>query len=180
MRIQQRRCGASSITAASERHNPAAWLWDSYSAGQQEAPHSPDIAVLCGGLRQYTAGQQGFCVCWQVATHETMAVLKLLQHSLLPVQIRRGSSSKLWSIGATVSGNSNPGLLAPHNPAPLVRSPACRQSSSRRHGWGCKLAPAIGWATGKCTTADPTESPCFQERQTEALHQNGAGADKLW
>ena len=73
-----------------------------------------------------------------------------------------------------------PGLLAPHNPAPLVRSPACRQSSSRRHGWGCKLAPAIGWATGKCTTADPTESPCFQERQTEALHQNGAGADKLW
>ena len=38
-----------------------------YSAGQQEAPHSPNIAVLCGGLRQFTAGQQGFCMCWQVA-----------------------------------------------------------------------------------------------------------------
>ena len=51
----------------SECHNPAAWLWDPSSAGQQEAPHSPNIAVHCGGLRQFTAGQQGFCMCWQVA-----------------------------------------------------------------------------------------------------------------
>ena len=38
--------------------------------------------------------------------HETMAVLKVLQHSPIPVQSRRGSGSKLLSKGATVSGKS--------------------------------------------------------------------------